>query len=165
MTVSQIMEESSLGSPSSLYKRLGKLRDLGFLKNISVEDDCRTKYYVPTQKSIKYFELLGQAIESIPESNDSFIASDYPILSPNQRTLLESITAQWRNNALMSVTEIMKQHAVGSPSTVHKLMVTLRELGFLKDLYINGNRKIKYQIPTKKTLQYFETLGIASTST
>lgn len=63
MTVSQIMAQKSLGSPSALYMRLNYLSNIGYLKTISVENDCRAKYYVPTQKAIEIFEALGQTIE------------------------------------------------------------------------------------------------------
>lgn len=90
MTVSQIMAQKSFGSPSALYMRLNSLQKMGFLKTISAEEDCRAKYYVPTQKAIQNFEALGEAI------GGGFIsqAQDLPVSDVCTSLLFAKISAE-----------------------------------------------------------------------
>lgn len=63
---------------------------MGFLKTISVEEDCRAKYYVPTQKAIQNFEALGEAI------GGGFIsqAQDLPVSDVCTSLLFAKISAE-----------------------------------------------------------------------
>lgn len=62
MSVREAISVSLLGSPATLHKRLAFLRNNGFVQEISVGGDRRTKFLGPTDKAIKLFEKLGGAI-------------------------------------------------------------------------------------------------------
>lgn len=62
MSVRQAIDLSQLGSPATLHKRLTFLRNSGYLEEISVEGDRRTKLLGPTVKTLRLFEQLGGAM-------------------------------------------------------------------------------------------------------
>ena len=62
MSVRQAIALSQLGSPATLHKRLAFLRNSGYLEEISVEGDRRTKLLGPTEKTLRLFEQLGGAM-------------------------------------------------------------------------------------------------------
>lgn len=61
LTVRQAINIDELGSPTTLHKRLSRLRAMELVTAAGVEGDRRTKYLSPTAKGLKYSELLGQA--------------------------------------------------------------------------------------------------------
>lgn len=62
MCVRDAMSLVDLGSQATLHKRLAVLRKHRLIDAIPVEGDRRSKLLVPTDKAIKYFEQLGQAM-------------------------------------------------------------------------------------------------------
>ena len=68
MSVREAIAVQHLGSPATLHKRLTALRKNGYIEEIAVEGDRRTKLLSPSKKSLKYFERLGKAM-SLKEAN------------------------------------------------------------------------------------------------
>jgi hypothetical protein len=62
LSVRQAISLESLGSPATLHKRLSTLRSAGYLTEISVEGDRRTKLLGPTSLALDYFAQLGDAM-------------------------------------------------------------------------------------------------------
>jgi len=62
MSVRKAIGISHLGSPATLHKRLAFLRKNGYLEEIAVEGDRRTKFLGLTEKSQNHFKLLGDAM-------------------------------------------------------------------------------------------------------
>ncbi|MFM7008576.1 MAG: hypothetical protein ACKO0Z_04485 [Betaproteobacteria bacterium] len=62
MSVRQAIAIEQLGSPATLHKRLAVLRKNGYIEEIAVEGDRRTKLLGPTEKAIHYFTQLGDAM-------------------------------------------------------------------------------------------------------
>lgn len=67
MSVRQAIGLSDLGSPATLHKRLAVLRAQGYVEEIAVAGDRRTKLLGLTQKAVDYFDKLGAAL-IIPQS-------------------------------------------------------------------------------------------------
>lgn len=63
MTVREAISLAELGSPATLHKRISRLRDKGMLSTISLEGDRRAKFLIPTQRSLDYFQHLGQFMQ------------------------------------------------------------------------------------------------------
>lgn len=61
LTVSQLLKVNQLGSPATLHKRLTRLRKLGFIATMPVNEDKRTKILIPTDKGLHYAQQLGEA--------------------------------------------------------------------------------------------------------
>lgn len=59
LSVQQTMALKALGSPTTLHKRLAKLRTAGLLEQASIGTG-RTKLMTPSHKAIQYFDQLGQ---------------------------------------------------------------------------------------------------------
>lgn len=62
MSVRQVIGQENLGSPATLHKRLTTLRQSGYVSELSVDGDRRTKLLTPTPKAIDYFEKLGSML-------------------------------------------------------------------------------------------------------
>ncbi len=62
LTVREIIDQSELGSPATLHKRLQSLIAQNFLKAESEAADRRTKYISPTPKGLKYAHWLGDKL-------------------------------------------------------------------------------------------------------
>lgn len=59
MSVREVIAQENLGSPATLHKRLTTLRQTGYVRELSVDGDRRTKLLAHTPKAIDYFEKLG----------------------------------------------------------------------------------------------------------
>lgn len=62
MTVRQAISLERLGSPATLHKRLAFLRTEGYLEDIAVTGDKRTKLLGPSHKALDYFAKLGRTM-------------------------------------------------------------------------------------------------------
>jgi len=62
MSVRQAITLDQLGSPATLHKRLTLLRKNGYLEELAVDGDRRTKLLAPSAKTLKLFERLGGAL-------------------------------------------------------------------------------------------------------
>ena len=62
ITVLEAMNMSSDISPSTVHRRLKSLRAKGMLMLVNDTIDSRTKYVMPTELAIQYFDQLGQCM-------------------------------------------------------------------------------------------------------
>jgi len=62
LTVTEAIDLKQLASPSTLHKRIMRLKALDLLAVEHPEQDHRTKYLVLTPDAMAHFEALGQAI-------------------------------------------------------------------------------------------------------
>ena len=60
LTVRDTIEQSALGSPATLHKRLQRLIDQKLLSAQSFGKDRRTKFVEPTDKGLAFLNWLGQ---------------------------------------------------------------------------------------------------------
>jgi DNA-binding transcriptional ArsR family regulator len=69
LTVQQAISIEELGSPSTLHKRLSRLREMELITAECVDGNRRTKFLVPSIKGLEYAESLGRAcLQSIEAS-------------------------------------------------------------------------------------------------
>ncbi len=62
LTVSEAIDLKQLASPSTLHKRIMRLKALDLLTVEHAQHDHRTKYLVLTPDAMAHFEALGQAM-------------------------------------------------------------------------------------------------------
>lgn len=63
MTVREAIALDALGSPATLHKRITRLRDKEMLSTLSLEGDRRAKFLIPTERTLNYFDTLGQSLQ------------------------------------------------------------------------------------------------------
>ena len=63
MTVREAIGLAELGSPATLHKRISRLREKDMLSNLNLEGDRRAKFLIPTQRTLDYFQNLGQSMQ------------------------------------------------------------------------------------------------------
>ena len=63
MTVREAIGLAELGSPATLHKRITRLREKDMLSTLNQEGDRRAKFLIPTQRTLDYFQHLGQAMQ------------------------------------------------------------------------------------------------------
>ncbi|WP_300557245.1 hypothetical protein [Limnohabitans sp. Rim8] len=63
MTVREAIGLTELGSPATLHKRITRLREKDMLSNLNMEGDRRAKFLIPTQRTLDYFQSLGQSMQ------------------------------------------------------------------------------------------------------
>lgn len=62
MTVREAIGLAELGSPATLHKRITRLREKDMLSTLNQEGDRRAKFLIPTQRTLDYFQHLGQSM-------------------------------------------------------------------------------------------------------
>ena len=63
MTVREAIGLTHLGSPATLHKRITRLREKDMLSTLNQEGDRRAKFLIPTQRTLDYFQHLGQSMQ------------------------------------------------------------------------------------------------------
>jgi DNA-binding MarR family transcriptional regulator len=63
MTVREAIGLAQLGSPATLHKRITRLREKDMLSTLNQEGDRRAKFLIPTQRTLDYFQHLGQSMQ------------------------------------------------------------------------------------------------------
>ena len=63
MTVREAIALADLGSPATLHKRVTRLREKEMLSTLNLEGDRRAKFLMPTQRTLDYFNHLGQSMQ------------------------------------------------------------------------------------------------------
>lgn len=62
LTVTETMHASRYGSPAAIHRALRKLQDAGAILIFSKDGNRRTKYLMPSDLTLHYFELQGQSM-------------------------------------------------------------------------------------------------------
>lgn len=63
MTVREAIALAELGSPATLHKRITRLRGKEMLSTLNLEGDRRAKFLIPTERTLEYFNNLGQSMQ------------------------------------------------------------------------------------------------------
>lgn len=63
MTVREAIDLEKLGSPATLHKRISRLREKEMLNALSQEGDRRAKFLIPSERTLDYFDTLGQSMQ------------------------------------------------------------------------------------------------------
>lgn len=62
LTVTAAMNLGHIASPATIHRKLDVLRELGMIDSVYEGKNRRTKYLIPTQAALDYFESVGQAM-------------------------------------------------------------------------------------------------------
>jgi len=115
---------------------------IGYYCAMSKKQDSSTTY-------TRFLQLV-QAIRDLPT---------FPLLDPLEERLLNQLASQWHEGANVSVLQAMEMSADASAATVHRRLKTLRKKGMLALTGHETDSRIRYLVPTKLTLQYFDKMG------
>ncbi|MEI8324289.1 MAG: hypothetical protein WCH44_02815 [Betaproteobacteria bacterium] len=67
LAVRQAMELQQLGSPSTLHRRISRLKAMSLITDQSSPANIRIKLLVPTRKTLSYFDKLGTMLDRARE--------------------------------------------------------------------------------------------------
>ncbi len=96
------------------------------------------------------FLQLAKVIQALPGGME---------MDANEHALLQAVVLRWYEKQPMTVREAIGLADLGSPATLHKRITRLREKEMLSTLSLDGDRRVKFLIPTERTLDYFCHLG------
>jgi hypothetical protein len=75
------------------------------------------------------------------------------------KNLLETIAIKSAQGQPLVVTQTMGLSDIASPATIHRRITLLLKLGLIEVVKAENNQKIKFLVPTKSSIDYFEKLG------
>jgi len=80
------------------------------------------------------------------------------------KKLLEVIAIKSAQGHPLVVTQTMELSEIASPATIHRRISQLLQAGLIEVVKKDENHKIKFLVPTKSSIDYFEKLGKLMTS-
>lgn len=98
---------------------------------------------------LRFLELTS-AVEALPGMD---------FFDPNHKALFEAILLSWSQGHAMTVREAIGRAELGSPATLHKRLVRLRQAELVAVEFIAGDRRSKLLVPTEKGLDYVSKFG------
>lgn len=98
---------------------------------------------------LRFLELAA-AVEALPGMD---------FFDPNHKALFEAILLRWSQGNAMTVREAIGRAELGSPATLHKRLVRLRQADLITVEHTEGDRRSKLLIPTDKGLDYVSRFG------
>lgn len=117
---------------------------------------CIQSFFVSKQQPFieAYLRFLRMAatVEALPEMAD---------FGANERALFQEVLMAWACKAPLTVRQAIAIQSLGSPATLHKRLVRLRQMGLLEAVTSATDRRTKYLQPTRKGLDYVGKLGKA----
>lgn len=96
------------------------------------------------------FLELSSAVEALPGMD---------FFDPNHKALFEAILLSWSQGRALTVREAIGRAELGSPATLHKRLVRLRQAELVTVQFIEGDRRSKLLVPTEKGLDYISRFG------
>lgn len=69
LAVREAMQLASLGSPSTLHRRIARLKAMGLIENKASPGNLLIKLLVPTGRTMQYFDKLGAALTKALKPN------------------------------------------------------------------------------------------------
>ncbi len=99
-----------------------------------------------------YFRFLNlsQAVQGL---------SSQPQLDADEEQMLNTLSLHWYQEKTLSVTEAMQLAHLGSPATLHRRIMSLRNLGLIEIAAAEDSTRTKLLVPSSKALSYFKRLG------
>jgi hypothetical protein len=80
------------------------------------------------------------------------------------KKLLEVIAIKSAQGHPLVVTQTMELSEIASPATIHRRISQLLKAGLIEVVKKGENHKIKFLVPSKSSIDYFEKLGKLMTS-
>ena len=86
-------------------------------------------------------------------------ASDFQMLDPVEKRLLNLLSVYWANQQAITVVEAINMTDEFSTSTAFRYLKKLRLKGYLELIVDELDNRVKYVSPSKQTDKYFAKLG------
>ena len=99
---------------------------------------------------IRFLELSAQAVTG---------NADTAAIDANEKAFFEFLVLNWHAGHPMSVRQAIYMDSFGSPATLHKRLVKLRQKGYLALQNVPTDRRIKLLVPSTEGFRYFELQG------
>ena len=91
-------------------------------------------------------------------NKESIQRKQYKYISAKDYQILTIVAVAYANGGRLSVSDLLKNKNIGSPSNVHSRIQRLRQLNLIE--YETTEDLRRYQVrPTEKLLRYFDQLG------
>lgn len=139
----------------SIYKCSVNPHDIVHLMNRPTHRSAYNSFMKENTRSLfigaylRFLELTS-AVEALPGMD---------FFDPNHKALFEAILLSWSQGRAMTVREAIGRAELGSPATLHKRLVRLRQAELVAVEFIAGDRRSKLLVPTEKGLDYISEFG------
>lgn len=139
----------------NIYKYSVNPHDIVHLANRLMHKSAYNSFMKENTRSLfigaylRFLELTS-AVEALPGMD---------FFDPNHKALFEAILLSWSQGRAMTVREAIGRAELGSPATLHKRLVRLRQAELVAVEFIAGDRRSKLLVPTEKGLDYVSKFG------
>ncbi len=87
------------------------------------------------------------------------VQSEDDVIDPNEVALLELVLLRWAVGSPMTVRQAIALAHLGSPATLHKRLMRLRNKAYLDLEHVSGDRRVKRLIAGPVGLSYMDSMG------
>lgn len=99
-----------------------------------------------------YLRFLSRVTPAEPDPADAG-------LEPNERALLEWVILRWAEQRPLTVRQAIAHTHLGSPATLHKRLIQLRQKSYLQIEEVPGDKRAKLLVPGVEGLAYLDRMG------
>ena len=124
-----------------------------------IEADAQTTPEADAISSVHaraYLRFLALAAQTATKART---LNEEESLDPNEKALLELIILRWAVGSPMTVRQAIALAHLGSPATLHKRLMRLRNKNFLDLEHVTGDRRVKRLIIGPVGMRYLKTMG------
>lgn len=105
--------------------------------------------------ALAYLRFLSR----VAQSHASEPIADEQALDPNEQALLELAILRWAQGEPLTVRQAIGHAHLGSPATLHKRLMQLRQKDYLQLQDVVGDKRAKYLVPGPHGLAHMENMG------
>lgn len=86
-------------------------------------------------------------------------SGEAPPLDANESALLNALAERWHAGHPMTIMQAMALSDLGSPATLHRRIMRLRQLGMIDAVEDKSDTRIRHLVLTPSAVEYFEKLS------
>lgn len=86
-------------------------------------------------------------------------SGEAPQLDANESALLNALAERWHAGQPMTIMQAMALSDLGSPATLHRRIMRLRQLGMIDAVEDKSDTRIRHLVLTASAVDYFEKLS------
>ncbi|MEY3954113.1 MAG: hypothetical protein RLZZ397_993 [Pseudomonadota bacterium] len=86
-------------------------------------------------------------------------SGEAPQLDANESALLNALAERWHAGHPMTIMQAMALSDLGSPATLHRRIMRLRQLGMIDAVEDKSDTRIRHLVLTASAVDYFEKLS------
>lgn len=86
-------------------------------------------------------------------------SGDAPQIDANESALLNALAERWHAGHPMTIMQAMALSDLGSPATLHRRIMRLRQLGMIDAVEDKSDTRIRHLVLTASAVDYFEKLS------